>query len=171
MTLSRSRRFWINLSLVVAWATLIWMLGGRDVSYRDTSRIIRPLLEWLFPAMDAGDVRFWMGFIRKLAHVSEYAIFAVLVLRLALFLGGRKGVTTAGVAIAATLALALLDEGRQGLLGNRTGSLFDVGLDVAGGLLGLALVTSLATLVGRPLLGIPGWPGTAAAMPSVLRQP
>ena len=171
MPLTRSQLFKLNVSLVVFWAAVIWMLGGGGFSHSDTSRIIGPLLEWLFPGIDAVDKRSWLRFIRKAAHVGEYAIFAVLVLRLTLFLGGRKLLSTAGVAVGATLLLALLDEGRQGLLGNRTGSVFDVGLDVTGGLFGLAIAVSLATLIGRPLLGIPGWPGTAAAMPSALRQP
>ena len=71
--------------------------------------------------------------MRKFAHVAEYGVFAVLVLRLALFLGGRRLVWNLAVALTAALLLALLDEGRQGLLSNRTGSLRDVGLDVTGG--------------------------------------
>jgi hypothetical protein len=161
----------LNASLVLAWGALIWALGGADFSYHDTSRIIRPLLDWLFPAMDAGDKRFWLFFVRKCAHVSEYGVFAVLVLRLVLFLGGRRLAWNLGAAVAATLLLALLDEGRQGLLPNRTSSLRDVGLDVTGGAIGLTLTLTLATLFRRPLLGVPGWPGTAAASRSVLRQP
>ena len=181
--LSRSQRFWLNTCLVLSWAALIWMLGGGDFSARDTSRIIGPLLEWLFPNMEHADKRFWLYFVRKLAHVTEYGVFAVLVLRLALLVAGRRLelakrtletrrlVMYMALALTATAVLALLDEGRQGRLGNRTGSLYDVGLDLAGGLLGLVCAISLASLVGRPLLGVPGWPGSAAARPSATRQP
>lgn len=168
--MTRAQLLWLNVSLVLAWAVLIWSLGGAHFGYDDTSRIIGPLLDWLFPAMEAADKRWWLRFVRKLAHVSEYGVFAVLVLRLVLFLGGRRMAWNLAVAVAATLLLALLDEGRQGRLVNRTGSIHDVGLDVFGGSLGLALSISLASLCGRPLLGVPGWPGTAAELPSTPHQ-
>jgi len=169
--MTRTQLLWLNISLVLAWAVLIWSLGGRHFGYDDTSRIIGPLLDWLFPAMAASDKRWWLGFVRKLAHVTEYGVFAVLVLRLVLFLGGRQMAWNLGIAVAATLTLAMLDEGRQGQLTNRSGSIHDVGLDVFGGSLGLALAMSLASLCRRPLFGVPGWPGTSAARPSTPHQP
>ena len=155
--LLRSRLFWLNLGLVVFWGGVIWTLGGGDFSFSDTSRIIGPLIEWLFPDLTFADKRFWLRFVRKCAHVAEYGVFAVLVLRLVIFLRDRPIAAQIALALGATLLLALLDEGRQGLLSNRTGSPRDVALDVTGGAVGIAVAMALATAAGGHLLGIPGF--------------
>ena len=157
--LLRSRLFWLNFGLVLFWGGVIWTLGGGDFSFSDTSRIIGPLIDWLFPDLTFSDKRFWLRFVRKGAHVAEYGVFAVLVLRLAIFLRHRPMLAQTALALTATLLLALLDEGRQGLLSNRTGSLRDVALDVAGGAAGIAVAMTLATAAGGRLLGIHGFRG------------
>ncbi len=75
--------------------------------------------------------------MRKLAHFSEYALLAVLLIRA--FEGpvlSRVGLA----ALAVTVAYAVSDEIHQGFVPLRTPSPTDVLIDSAGALFGLALV-------------------------------
>lgn len=47
----------------------------------ETSRFIRPLLEFLFPAASAETITLYHAFIRKCAHFTEYAVLALLAYR------------------------------------------------------------------------------------------
>lgn len=147
----------VDWGLVASWAAMIWVLGGGDFSASETSRIIGPLLEWLFPEWSLDERMVWMGAIRKLAHPVEYGVFAVLVLRLRHALRPHAPlVAHSAVALAAALLLATLDESRQGTLGSRTGSPLDVALDTLGAAIALGLGVAAATLAGGQWLGIPG---------------
>jgi VanZ family protein len=72
----------------------------------------------------------WDLVLRKCAHMAEYAVLAVLVLRAA---GSRVWAFGFAVAYAAT------DELHQTFVRGRHGSPVDVGIDAVGALLGLAL--------------------------------
>jgi len=76
--------------------------------------------------------------IRKLAHVTEYAILAVLVAR-ALDEPGRAPDRVAAGTLAICAAYAALDELHQSFVPSRTGSPLDVALDASGAALGIAL--------------------------------
>ncbi|HEX7705844.1 MAG TPA: VanZ family protein [Thermoanaerobaculia bacterium] len=85
--------------------------------------------------------------IRKLAHLIEYAILALLVWRAIeaeLKHPERRRLTLIVTPMLATLAVAVTDEVLQGLSRTRSGSLWDVLLDVTGGALALAIVTRLS---------------------------
>jgi len=171
MALSDRARLAIDGALVLAWAGLVWVLGGDDFSFTETSRILAPLLEWLLPGWPLDERAALAALIRKLAHPVEYGVFAVLVLRYVdarqrLRFGRAPVVLSCVTALAFAALLAILDESRQSTIESRTGSPLDVGLDVTGAALALTLAVSAATLAGRRLLGVPGWaepaPSTAA---------
>jgi VanZ family protein len=84
--------------------------------------------------------------LRKLAHVTEYAILAVLVCR-ALEEPRRLPRTVAAAAFALCAAYAALDELHQTFVPSRTGSPLDVALDVGGAALGIALRAATSGLV------------------------
>ncbi|MDH4017431.1 MAG: VanZ family protein [Actinomycetota bacterium] len=174
MALDQRRQVWLDGGLALAWAIFIWILGSDSFSHSETSRILGPLLEWLFPDWSMEARRDIADVIRKLAHPVVYGVFAVLALR---FVDGRQRLrfdrspvwVACLTALAASALLATLDESRQASLSSRTGSAFDVGLDVFGAGLALAVATTAASLAGGRLLGIPGWPddgGDAPAPPS-----
>jgi VanZ family protein len=73
----------------------------------------------------------WDYVLRKLAHMTEYAILAVLL---------RRATGQAGWAFALTVAYAASDELHQTFVRGRHGSPIDVGIDAAGALIGLAVV-------------------------------
>src|SRR5439155_3342847 len=71
-------KYWLPLLI---WLGVIF-LGSTDLmSAEHTSRFIVPILFWLKPGMSAETIRSILFAIRKCAHVSEYAILALLLWR------------------------------------------------------------------------------------------
>lgn len=132
-------------AFVVAWAGVIWTLGGDDWSLTETSRTLSPWIEWLFGEID-GPTK-WRIFlaVRKAAHFVEYAILALLTFRAALISAPRNQLATAGWAALFLVALlATADEARQAFSNARSGSPYDVLIDIAGGavaVVGLVVIT------------------------------
>jgi VanZ family protein len=130
------RRVVLAWALVFCWATLIWILGGDSFSFSDTNDTIIPWLDWLTGNLDYRTrYRIYIG-VRKSAHFIEYAILALLTFRAALLAARKNQLATAGwVALFIVASLATADEARQAFSTVRTGSPYDVLLDVAGGLI------------------------------------
>src|ERR1051325_8062067 len=77
----RARRFLRHWLPVLVWMALIFV-GSTDVmSAEQTSRIIAPLLRWLKPNISVEAIAQVQFFVRKGAHLSEYAILALLLWR------------------------------------------------------------------------------------------
>ena len=100
----------------------------------ETSRIIRPLLEFFFPAASPETLTFYHGIIRKLAHVTEYAILGFLSMRA--FKAGQA-ILAASVIL---IGVASIDEINQSFNPARTGAAIDVLLDLAGGFTAVFIV-------------------------------
>ncbi len=113
-------------------------VGSTDVLAADeTSRFIVPFLRWLLPGTTPATLDLLHGVIRKLGHVSEFAVLAVLWYR-SLTWGGQAWRRKAAlVAFALTLAFAGLDETHQAFVATRTASVTDVGWDGLGALCGV----------------------------------
>jgi VanZ family protein len=144
-TSGKALRAWLAVLLCIA---VIWTLSGESFSGYSTSRIVGPLLRWLFPDISHETLRHAHFLVRKGAHLTEYAVLAVLsfrALRLSLHLSLLRVI---GLALGLVLAVAGADELRQSLLPMRTGSLADVTLDFAGGALGLGLIIALHRWLG-----------------------
>lgn len=131
-------RYWLPLLL---WAALIFTASGDAQSAVRSSRIIGPLVRWLFPQLPEPTVEEVVFAVRKAAHVTEYAVFAWLVWRVC-----RRPVRNdarpwrwrdALVAWAVVAVYAVSDELHQALVPPRQGSPWDVLLDALGGALGL----------------------------------
>lgn len=100
-----------------------------------TSRFIRPLLEFLFPAAPEEILVIYHGYIRKFAHFAEYFVLAFFAARA--FNGSankflKKYWSVFAFALVALVATA--DETNQSFLASRTSSVYDVLLDCSGGL-------------------------------------
>jgi len=109
----------------------------------ETSRIVFPLLRWLFPDADARWIVNAHFAIRKLSHFVVYAILALLVLRAFRLVLDRSTVWLAAASLALTLAVAVVDEGRQSLARSRTGAVSDVALDMSGAAAALVLAHAI----------------------------
>jgi VanZ family protein len=119
-------------------------LGSTDAfAATETSRFIGPLLHWLFPDATPATLEVLHGAIRKLGHVAEFAVLALLWYRALAWAerGWKPRATLAAFGLA--LLFAVLDEAHQAFEPSRDGSPIDVGWDSLGALCGL---------VGRSLL-------------------
>lgn len=125
---------------VLFWAAVILVLGSGTGSAAQTSRILKPLIEFFFP--DAAPDTFLIihALIRKTAHFVEYAILALLSARAAFLTEGplRRFWWAFGLAVVSAVAVA--DEINQSFYSTRTGSEWDVLLDIAGGVFALGCV-------------------------------
>ena len=106
----------------------------------NTSRFIRPFLEWIFPHASELTLQTYHAFIRKLAHLSVYFVLGLNVFRAFAF-SNRKLLKNywfwSGIFTVAFVAAA--DEFNQSFLASRTSSVFDVWLDTVGGLTALLI--------------------------------
>src|SRR2546429_3493541 len=131
-------KYWLPLLI---WVCVIF-LGSTDVlSAEHTSRFMVPFLLWLKPGMSQDRILFILILIRKSAHVSEYAILALLLWR-ALRSNPTLRTTTPmllGAALVACTVFAASDEFHQSFVKSRTPSIRDVLLDVAGAVFGLLI--------------------------------
>ena len=135
----RGARLWRYGPLLV-WMGLIFFASTGNLSAPNTSRIIRPLLLWLFPSITEAALLQVHFLIRKTAHFTEYAVLALLAARA--FLSSsqtllRRRWWLASFALIASCAL--LDEYHQSFVSTRTGTIYDSFLDILGGACALAL--------------------------------
>jgi VanZ family protein len=117
---------------VVAWACLIPGLSTDAFSSEHTSAFIIPVLHWLLPRAGAETLELIHAIIRKMAHLTEYFIFSIFLLR---GLRGRdRGwkLRWAIWAVVIAAGYAALDEFHQSFVPSRTASPWDALLDTAG---------------------------------------
>lgn len=129
---------------LLAWMTLIFFASSGEFSAANTSRIIRPLLLWLFPNISEQALNAAHALVRKAAHFAEYAVLALLAAR-AFLSSSRVLLRQRWLSISLWLVIfcALLDEYRQSLVPTRTPSLWDSLIDIAGGATALLFVVAL----------------------------
>src|SRR5215216_1778225 len=132
------RRLW-RYGPLVAWACFVLFASSASFSASNTSRIIRPLLLWLFPDISEASLVYVHFLVRKAAHFTEYAVLALFAAR-----AFRTSARTAlrrrwwPAAFALVACVALVDEYHQSFLPSRTGTIYDSLLDIAGGAAALA---------------------------------
>jgi VanZ family protein len=83
----------------------------------------------------------WDVILRKLAHMTEYAVLALLLVR---------ATGSVAWAFALTVAYACTDELHQTFVRGRHGTPVDVGIDAAGALIGLSLLRLRRRLYSSP---------------------
>lgn len=123
---------------MVAWAAVISVLSTDSFQGSQTDAILRPLFRFLLPTAPEATLDLLHAAVRKLAHLTEYAILGVLVLR-ALEGPPRPRRRALALACALCAAYAAIDELHQTWVPSRTGAALDVLLDAAGATLGIAL--------------------------------
>jgi VanZ family protein len=137
MKLGHFVRSWVP---VIVWMLVIVTASTDLMSAEHTSRFIGPFLRWLLPEISAATILAAQFFIRKAAHVTEYAILAALLWR-----AMRRSFTAspnkmwAGAAFLLAAVFAISDEFHQSFVASRTGSPHDVMIDASGAILGLTI--------------------------------
>lgn len=128
---------------LILWAGVVLYASTGAASMSETSRFVRPLLNFLFPSAPEETLQMYHGLIRKAAHLTEYAILA--------FFAARAFVDSSvnllrdywfAFAFLVVLLVACIDEFNQSFNAMRTGSAYDVALDCAGGALMILIFSS-----------------------------
>lgn len=133
---TKAIRAWL---LVLLWTGVVLWAGGSDASANVTSRFIGPFLRWLLPDAPEATLARIHFFLRKGAHIGEYAVLALLTWHALLASARTAALRPVLLALAWVGSVAACDEIRQAFSRERTGSAWDVALDVCGGLLALSL--------------------------------
>jgi len=120
---------------LLLWIFFISFASTSEFSAANTSQIFRPLILWIFPNLSEARLEAMHFLIRKAGHFTEYAVLA--------FLARRAFITSSHafiqrhwfqLGLLLVVIYALLDELHQSFVPSRTASIYDSGIDVAGGL-------------------------------------
>ncbi|HEY8187854.1 MAG TPA: VanZ family protein [Pyrinomonadaceae bacterium] len=120
---------------LLLWLVFISLASTAEFSAANTSRLVRPLLLWLFPNISEARLAAAHFLTRKAAHFTEYAVLA--------FLARRAFITSSHafiqrlwfqLAFLLVVIYALVDEFHQSFVPSRTASIYDSVIDVGGGL-------------------------------------
>jgi VanZ family protein len=131
-------KYWLP---VLVWMILIFSASADAGSSQRSSRLIRPILLWLFPSMPDDVVFGIVLVVRKCAHLGEYAILAILLWRAI-----RQPVKgdprpwswrEAWWSVLIVAFYAATDEMHQRFVPNREATVRDVLIDTTGGLFGV----------------------------------
>jgi VanZ family protein len=130
--------FWSRVSRygpLLVWMAFISFASSDEFSFDNTSRIVGPVLTWLFPGISDHSLAFAQFFTRKAAHFSEFGLLAILAGR-AFRTATRPSLRRRWFAWSLLLIVvyAFLDEFHQRYVPSRTSSVFDSIIDIAGGL-------------------------------------
>ena len=140
-------KYWLP---VLLWMVVIFSASSDSLSFQHSSRILAPIIHWLLPHLSEHAVSDIVFFIRKCAHLTEYAVLALLLWRAL-----RKPVgndrrpwrwTDAGFAILFVALYAASDEIHQLFVPNREGRLADVLIDTSGAMAGMFLLWTIGRL-------------------------
>jgi len=134
-------RFLSRYLPLLVWLAFISYASSDSFSAGNTSRIIGPLILWLFPNTSPETLAVVHFITRKLAHFTEYAILGFLAAR-AFRLSPRTAIRSRWflISLIVVVIYALIDEYHQSFVPTRTASVWDSFIDISGGLAALLLV-------------------------------
>ena len=131
--LSAFLKYWLA---VLIWMAVIFAASSDAHSFEHSSRILAPLLRWLFPKISEETVHLVVFLARKCAHLAEYAVLALLVWH-ALNQSKNNLTPWSWPKVGGTLLIVFLyaasDEFHQIFVPTRTPAIHDVVIDTIGG--------------------------------------
>jgi VanZ family protein len=135
-----TRKAWMIMSL--AWAAMIFELSRAPYSSAASARLISEALAWLRLSMLSNNCGLVNVLLRKSAHLTEYAGFAVLLYNSVKPAGGPAwSPKAAWWALVMAGSYSLTDEWHQSFVPGRHALLSDCVLDAGGALVGLWLLS------------------------------
>jgi VanZ family protein len=146
--MDKSNKIWreriIRYAPLILWIVVIFIASSSTGAMSNTSRFIRPFLEWLFPDASAETLTIYHGYIRKFAHFAEYAMLAFWTWRA--FKDKKYWYLAALVLVA---LVASIDEYNQSFNVLRTSSPYDVLLDISGGIFMILVIWAISRRAHR----------------------
>jgi len=138
-------------ALAAIWLGVVLFLGTAYFATTNTAPFILPLLKKLVPGASSAQLHATHIVLRKLTHVAEYALLALLWFWAIAARTGRMGrpVRAIWIALLVCLACALADEAHQAIIPARTGSLRDVVIDLSGAAAALLIARGRPTSRAR----------------------
>ena len=133
---------WRSWALPILWTLAIVSVSGNVGSPSNTVVAFKWVMSWVI-TLDPDTLTEFHFYTRKVLHLTCYGVLAVLWFRALMISHPDRFWTNSLLALALTLLVALSDEGHQYLAADRSSSLWDVGLDLSGGVLFLFLATCL----------------------------
>ncbi len=155
-------RLWRYLPALL-WVVFIFSASGSNFSFSNTSRVVRPLVLWLFPNISEESMYVVHYSVRKAAHLAEYATLALLLAR-ALLSSSRAMLRRHWFIVSFLIAAlcALLDEFHQSFVSARIGSIYDCLIDMLGCTLALGAIYLWRNFSGKKRQQTPGAASTHA---------
>ena len=134
-------RYWLP---VLIWMLAIFTASTDAGSFQHSSRILEPILRWLFPRITQDTVNQIVVVVRKCAHLTEYGMLGILFWR-AMHRPARQDPrpwrwSEAGCAVLLVALYAASDEFHQLFVPSRGASVDDVLIDTIGGTAGLLVL-------------------------------
>ncbi len=134
-------KYWVPVFIVMA---LIFLGSSDRQSAQHSSRIVGPILRWLFPDLSLDALDKGIFAIRKCAHLAEYAVLGLLAWR-AFHKPDSNNLRPwewpdATRAMAVVVLYATSDELHQLFVPTRQASVVDVLIDTTGAILALGLL-------------------------------
>jgi len=122
----------IRFAIALLWLMLVLILGSTDFAAQETGRFILPVLKLMMPGTPVAQLQAIHLVLRKLAHIAEYAVLALLWFKALHHVAGRTLRTAAWVALSVCLVCAFVDEAHQSMIPARQGSARDFLIDAFG---------------------------------------
>ena len=138
--MSRTQKFFRYWLPVLIWMGLIFSASADPRSGPTSSRLIGPVVRFFFPEISPENLDYIVLFVRKAAHVTEYAVLSCLLARAFMKPGTPAGAWSRKAAVLAWLIAALYsstDEFHQSFVPNRDARWSDVLIDSVGAALGV----------------------------------
>ena len=125
--MTATRYAWASL-----WLALVLVLGTAYFASQQTGALLLPFLKTLTPGASSAELQATHLVVRKLGHLAEYAVLALLWFRALVKVRGRTPHTAASMALCICLVCAVVDETHQATIPTRTESVRDVVIDACG---------------------------------------
>lgn len=133
-------------ALALFWLVLVLFLGSASFAAQETGRFVLPFLRLLMPGIPHSELQAIHMVLRKLGHVFEYAVLALLWYQAIHRVGGWSPRTAAWAALSICLVCSFADEAHQSTLLSRHGSARDFVIDAFG-------ATAMLTIVRGRTMG------------------
>ena len=136
--MQRFLRYWLP---VLIWLGVMFVGSTGLLSAEQTSRFLVPFLRWLKPDIATETLAQIHFYVRKLGHIFEYALLAMLLWR-AMRGGTNLRIRMSFVFAAVWLTcgvFAVSDEFHQSFMPSRTAASSDVLIDICGATIGLVI--------------------------------